>query len=133
ADVLMRDVVDDEVAQRLRITAQYALGRVSNDDAVVQALLHNMRQGRTFPVRDKAACALAHDQIHLSERQKIALFRALVKSLDDPKPDVRRIAFQALKIHTGQTRGYRPNKPREKRLAAMLDWLRWLNEYEANL
>lgn len=132
-EVLLPDVEGDATPTGLRISAQYALGRVSDDDIVVKTLIRNMRRGNTPRIRDKAACALAYDQIHLDERQKLQLFRALVASLDDPKPDVRRIAMQALKIHTGQTRGYGFRKPREKRLEAIERWNRWLREYAEQL
>ena len=132
-EALLPDVEADGTPMGLRISAQYALGRVSNDDIVVKTLIRNMRRGNTPRIRDKAACALAYDQIHLSEHQKVQLFRALVASLDDPKPDVRRIAMQALKIHTGQRRGYGFQKPRAKRLEAIERWHRWLREYEEQL
>ena len=44
---------------------QWALGRVSDDPAVVDVLLENMRNDPNPLFRDKAACALAYDQIHL--------------------------------------------------------------------
>jgi HEAT repeat protein len=68
---LMRDVHTSD--QELRISVQYALGRVSNDPAVVDALLENMQDDVNPPFRDKAACALAYDQIHLTEAQGATL------------------------------------------------------------
>ncbi len=133
AEALLPDVEGEGVPEGLRITAQYALGRVSDDSLVVRTLIANMRRGESSRVRDKAACALAYDQIHLSEPQKVLLLRALIASLDDEKPDVRRIAFKALKIHTGQKKGYDPKAPQEQRQSAMEDWHRWLQQYADQL
>ena len=133
AAAMMPDVEAEIVEPGLRISAQYALGRVSNDPVVVHVLLRNLRHSRGLRLRDKAACALAYDQIHLTPGQKALLFRGLISSLDDAKPDVRRIALQVLKIHTGQSRGYDPNGPRDQRLDAMENWYRWLSEYESQL
>src|ERR1022692_2056692 len=60
--VLLKDVHTQN--QQLRIQAQWALGRVSGDDDVVDVLLANMQNDPNPLFRDKAACALAEDQIH---------------------------------------------------------------------
>ncbi len=133
AAALLVDVEAERVDPELKISAQYALGRVSSDPMVVKVLLRNLRHSRGLLLRDKAACALAYDQIHLTPSQKALLFRGLIGSLDDDKPDVRRIALQALEIHTGQRKGYDPNGPREERLEAIGAWYRWLSEYESQL
>ena len=104
--VLMRDVHTSN--QDLRLSVQYALGRVSNDPAVVDALLENMQDDVNPLFRDKAACALAYDQIHLSEAQKVRLFAGLIHALDDPKPQVRAIAIQALRSTRASARASRP-------------------------
>ena len=117
----------------LRLNVQYALGSVSTDEDVVSALLNNMRNDPNPLFRDKAACALANDQPHLSERQKLLLFQGLVEALDDSKPQVRDIAIKALKIHTGQTKGYTPNGPLETRQASIAEWQHWLKVFEENL
>src|SRR6185436_9512469 len=65
---LMRDV--KTANESLRITVQYALGRVSSDDDVVDVLLDNMQHDQSPLFRDKAACSLAYDQIHLTPKQK---------------------------------------------------------------
>ncbi len=83
--------------------------------------------------RDKAACALASDQIHLTERQKVALFAGLIQALGDSKPDVRRIAMLALQIQTGQTKGFNPDAPPAERDAKIREWKVWLEEYKSNL
>lgn len=131
ARVLLADVHTED--QELRLAVQYALGRVSDDPSIVQTLLANMREDPNRLFRDKAACALAYDQIHLDEREKVALFAGLIAALDDPKSDVRRIALQALLIHTGQNKGFRVNGPLEGRRASIAAWRQWLAEYKANL
>jgi HEAT repeat protein len=119
--------------QRLRMQVQYALGRVSDDPDVVWTLARIMRNDSDAVLRDKAACALAYDQIHLTEREKVQLFTLLIGGLDDSKPQVRTIAIQALQIHTGQTKGFAPEASKEQRDAAIATWKRWLAEYEKNL
>ena len=80
---LMKDV--HTLNQDLRLQVQWALGRVSNDQDVVDTLLANMRGDSNPLFRDKAACALAYDQVHLSEQQKVRLFGALIEALRDDK------------------------------------------------
>jgi HEAT repeat protein len=128
---LMKDVHTQN--QNLRLQVQWALGRVSGDLDVVEVLLNNMKADLNPLFRDKAACALANDQIHLTERQKARLFQGLIEALGDPKPDVRRIALQALSIQTGQTKGFNPNGSPSERQAQMLVWKKWLEEYQSNL
>jgi len=130
-DALMKDVRTRN--QPLRLQVQWALGRVSDDVAVVDVLLENMQHDANILFRDKAACALANDQIHLRPAQKVHLFEGLIKALDDPKPDVRRIAALVLQIQTRQDKGYRFNDPPEARARALEAWRRWLEEYRANL
>jgi hypothetical protein len=79
ASALMRDVRTADVG--LRIAVQYALGRVSDQPAVVDALLRNMTDDPNPVLRDKAACALAYDQIHLSEAEKVRIYEGLIKAL----------------------------------------------------
>ena len=129
--VLMQDVHTGN--QSLRLQVQWALGRVSNDPDVVDVLLGNMQDDANPLFRDKAACALAYDQIHLTEEQKIHLFGRLIQALRDPKPQVRSIALQALGIHTGQTKGFSPDAPPEQREQAIRVWEAWLQTYRDNL
>ncbi len=129
--VLMRDLNTSH--EGLRLQAQWALGRVSSDRDAVDALLLNMQNDANPLFRDKAACALAHDQIHLSEAQKVYLYGRLIVALRDPKPQVRSIAIKVLEIHTGQSRGFRANAPDELREERIRDWEAWLAEYRANL
>jgi hypothetical protein len=127
--VLMADVHTQN--QNLRITVQYALGRVSSDMDVVDILLDNMRNDANPLFRDKAACALAYDQIHLRERQKVRLYEGLIAALADPKLDVRSIAALALNIQTGQTKGFEANGSPVQREAAIREWKKWLDEYRS--
>ena len=128
---LMADVHTTD--QALRLQVQWALGRVSDDPDVVDVLLANMRNDPVPLFRDKAACALAYDQIHLAPAQRLRLFEGLVHALDDEKPQVRQIAIQALHVLTGQTKGYVAGAEPATRGKAVGEWKRWLAEYRANL
>ncbi len=128
---LMKDVHTPN--QDLRLQVQWALGRVSNDQDVVDTLVANMRSDNNPLFRDKAACALAYDQIHLTEQQKVRLFGALIDALHDEKDDVRRIALQALQIHTGQTKGFDPNASWADREQKIKVWQAWLAQYKSGL
>lgn len=128
---LMKDVHTQD--QTLRLEAQWALGRVSHDDIVVDILLDNMQNDANPLFRDKAACALAYDQIHLTPRQKLHLFERLIEALRDRKLQVRAIALQALQIHTGQTKGFRPDAPDAEREERIRDWAHWLDDYRSSL
>jgi HEAT repeat protein len=128
---LMADVHTADPSLRLQV--QWALGRVSDDPAVVDVLLDNMRNDPVPLFRDKAACALAYDQVHLAPAQKLRLFEGLIGALDDPKLQVRQVAIQALAILTHQSKGYLPHADPAARGAAVAAWRRWLGEYRANL
>lgn len=128
---LLRDVHTQN--RDLRASVQYALGRVSDDPKVVDTLLEIMRNDGSPFFRDKAACALAYDQIHLTETQKVRLYAGLIGALEDPKPQVQVIAIQALTILTGQDKGFRRSDPPDKRQKSIEAWKRWLAEYRSNL
>ncbi len=128
---LLRDVHTDDSALRLQV--QWALGRVSDDPEVVDVLLENMRKDANALFRDKAGCALAYDQVHLSRAQRYRLFAGVIAALDDESADVRRIAIQVLQIHTQTTRGFAPNAPPAQRKMALEAWQAWLAEYRASL
>src|SRR5712691_12250531 len=128
---LMADVHTQD--QTLRLQVQWALGRVSDDPDVVDVLLDNMQRDPVPLFRDKAACALASDQIHLAPAQKLRLFEGLIQSLDSENPQVRQIALQALQILTGQTKGFLPGAAPETRHRAVDEWKQWLAEYRSNL
>jgi hypothetical protein len=128
---LMPDVHTDH--ESLRLQVQWALGRVSADDDVVEVLLANMQNDASPLFRDKAACALAYDQIHLEPHQQLRLLEGLIAALDDPKPQVRAIALKALQIQTGQTKGFDPHARADERFRSLAAWRQWLDEYAANL
>ena len=128
---LMKDV--HTLNEDLRLQVQWALGRVSNDPDVVDTLIANMRNDSNPLFRDKAACALSYDQIHLTEPQKVRLFGALIEALRDEKFDVRHIALLALQIHTGQNKGYDPGASRADREQKIKVWQAWLAQYKAGL
>ena len=128
---LMKDIHTQNPDLRLQV--QWALGRVSNDQDVVDSLLANMRGDANPLFRDKAACALAYDQVHLTEPQKVRLFAALIEALNDDKPDVRAISILALSIHTGQTKGFDANAPVNERRQRIGVWKQWLEEYKSGL
>jgi hypothetical protein len=127
--VLMADVHTKN--QSLRLQVQYALGRVSDDGDVVEVLLDNMQNDANPLFRDKAACALAYDQIHLTEKQKVRLYEGLINALSDPKVDVRSIARLALRIQTGQTKRFKATGSSTERELAVREWKKWLEEYRS--
>lgn len=131
--VLMRDVHTNHPTLRLEV--QWALGRVSADDDVVDVLVDNMNHDANALFRDKAACGLANDQIHLNPRQRARLLRKVIASLASSTAQVRTIAKQVLQILTGQNdaKGFNPTGPEQERQVAIARWQRWLAEYEANL
>jgi HEAT repeat protein len=130
-EALLRDVHSPN--PDLRIAVQYALGRVSDDPKVIDTLLEIMRHDGNPVFRDKAACALSYDQIHLTEVQKVRVYEGLIGALADPKPQVQVIAIQALTILTGQDKGFRRNDPPDKKQQSIEAWKRWLAEYRSNL
>jgi hypothetical protein len=129
--VLMKDIHTRH--QALRLHVQYALGSVSDDLDVVDALVDNMEHDDNPLFRDKAACSLAYDQIHLTPKQKAHLFERLIEALSSPVLQVRQIALQALHIHTGQTKGFQPNAPAGQRRRSVEEWNLWLAQYRSSL
>lgn len=130
-ELLLADL--DTENRELRIGVQYALGRVSNDDTVVEGLLEKMTSDPDPLFRDKAACGLAYDQIHLTEPQKLALFRRLVDLMASENPETRSLASRVLHAHTGQWKGYHAGFPAAKREESLEEWRAWLEEYAAQL
>lgn len=129
--VLIKDIHTRH--QALRLHVQYALGSVSDDVDVVDALVDNMEHDENPLFRDKAACSLAYDQIHLTPKQKAHLYERLIEALGSPVLQVRQIALQALQIHTGQTKGFQPNAPEDQRRRQVEEWQRWLVQYRSSL
>lgn len=129
--VLLRDI--HSANPNLRINVQYAIGRVSNDQKVVDILLDTMRHDPSALIRDKAACALTYDQAHLTEAQKVLLYEKLIDALSDPEIQVQAIANMSLKILTGQKKGFNHLALPEQKQKSIEAWKRWLAEYRANL
>jgi hypothetical protein len=117
--------------RRLRLAVQWALGRVSNDDVVVETLLDTLVNDPEPLFRDKAGCGLASDQIHLTEAQKVRLFERLVDLLESPDPETRDLAIRILQVHTGQWKGFNAGLPPEQRAKSVARWRQWLDEYRA--
>lgn len=130
-NALMQDVRTSN--QQLRISVQYALGRVSSDGDVVDALLYNMQNDSNAYFRDKAACALAYDQIHLTDQEKVSLYEGLIDGLSSSNRQIRSIAIKALQIHTGQTKGFLVNGTSSNQSESLRKWQQWLEEYKSNL
>lgn len=128
---LLRDIGTQNPTLRLQV--QWALGRVSDDKDVVDRLATIMQNDPNPLFRDKAACALAYDQIHLTEGEKVRIYQKLIAALSDEKPQVRHIAILALSIHTGQTKGFEPNASMDERQKSIAAWKKWVAEYTANL
>jgi HEAT repeat protein len=127
---LMKDVHTPN--QSLRMHVQYALGRVSSDVDVVDTLAAIMQNDDNALFRDKAACALAYDQIHLTEQQKVELYRRVIHALRDPKEQVRQISIQVLQIQTGQTKGFVASAPLMVREKSVRAWEAWIAEYASH-
>lgn len=130
-DALLADVHTED--ETLRVQVQYALSRVSSDDVVVDVLLANLQHDDNPLFRDKAACSLATDQIHLTEAQKVRLFGKLIELLESPTGEVRSLAIRVLHTHTGQAKGFAPFLPPAHRQKAIERWRAWLDEYQANV
>jgi len=130
-NALIQDVKTND--ENLRISVQYALGRVSSNQEVVDALLDNMQHDNNAYFRDKAACALAYDQIHLTDEEKIRMYEGLISGLSSSNRQVRSIAIKALKIHTGQTKGFFVNGTARNQSESLRKWHQWLDEYKSNL
>jgi len=128
---LMTDMQSRNV--ELRLAVFYALGRVSSDPEVVATLLDTLQNDPNPLFRDKAACALAYDQIHLQEPQKVQLYAGLIKALSSPERQVQALAIQALSILTGETKGFHPAFPPERQQRSIEMWERWLTEVKAGL
>ncbi len=130
-EVMLGDI--DATHKDLRLQVQWALGRVSDDTEVVQVLLDKMMNDPNPLFRDKAACALASDQIHLNDHQRVKILDGLITGMESNNPQVRDISIKAMKIQTGQTKQYSPTAPAEQRAQKIHNWRQWLDEYKSNL
>jgi hypothetical protein len=128
---LLRDFESPNL--ELRLAVQDALGRVSNDPMVIETLLYMLENDRNPLIRDKAASALAYDQIHVDAKGKARIFEGLIAALSNPKEQVRAVSIQALSILTGETKGFHPLYPEERRERSIAMWQHWLDEYRAKL
>jgi hypothetical protein len=128
---LVRDFHSENV--ELRLAVQYALGRVSDDPMVIETLLYTLENDRDPLFRDKAACALAYDQIHLDAKQKVRVYEGLIAALSNPKSQVRAVSIQALSILTGETKGFHALFPEDRRERSIALWQVWLEDYRAQL
>lgn len=129
--VLLADLATQDV--ELRLQAQWALGRVSADPEVVDRLFANMERDPNLLFRDKSACALANDQIHLDPQARLAMMRRVVERLESSDPETRSLAVRILQAWTGQAKGFLPGAPPEHRAAAVARWRAWLVEYERSM
>lgn len=128
---LLRDFLSPNL--ELRLAVQNALGRVSSNPMVVETLLYTLENDRNPLVRDKAAAALAYDQIHLNEQEKVRIYEGLIEALSNPEPQVRAVSIQALSILTGQTKGFHPLYPEDRRERSIAMWQHWLEEHRTRL
>ena len=129
--VLLADLATQDV--ELRLQAQWALGRVSADPEVVDRLFANMEKDPNLLFRDKSACALANDQIHLDPQARLAMMRRVVERLESSDPETRSLAVRILQVWTGQAKGFLPGAPPEHRAAAVARWRLWLVDYERSM
>lgn len=130
-EVMLADI--NTTHKDLRLQIQWALGRVSDDTEIVQVLLNKMMNDPNPLFRDKAACALASDQIHLNDHQRVELLDGLIKGMESNNPQVRDISIKAMQIQTGQTKQFRANASADERAEKIRGWRQWLNEYKSNL
>ena len=130
-NALIQDVKTND--ENLRISVQYALGRVSSNQEVVDALLDNMQHDNNAYFRDKAACALAYDQIHLTDLEKIRMYEGLIKGLSSSNRQVSSNDIKALKINTGQTIVFFVSGTARNQSESLKKWHEWLDEYKSNL
>ncbi len=119
--------------EELRLQVQWALGRVSSDPVVVDRLFDRMEHDANDLFRDKAACALANDQVHLDPAARFALAQGVVERLESPDVETRSLAIRILQVLTGQVKGFIPWAPEESRRASLLRWRAWLDEYRRSL
>ena len=129
---LARDLATRNV--ELRLAVFYALGRVSSDPEVVEVLLDILKNDPNPLLRDKAACALAYDQVHLTEpQQKVRLYEGLIQALSSAERQVQALAIQALSILTGETKGFHPAFPPDRQQRSIEMWERWLTDFKAGM
>jgi len=128
---LMSDL--DSSDANLKVWVQWGIAKSSDNSEVIEKLLYNMERDTSSFVRDKAACALASDFVHISPSQRVTILRGLIKGLSNDTQQVRASSIQALKVQTGQTKNYVASADIGSRARAINEWSEWLNDYERNL
>ncbi len=119
----------DTSDRALRVQVQWAIGRVSDDERVVEALIERMLRDPNPLFRDKAACGLASDQIHLDEAQNLRLNKRLIELLESEVLETRKLVIRILRVRTGKDRGFRADAPPEARAKAVEAWRRWISRW----
>ena len=117
----------------LRVSVQYALGRVSSDPEVRAVLRGILLHDQNSFFRDKAGCALANDQIHLDDFERLEVLSFAIEDLESNDPLTRDISLRVLQTMTGQTKGFDPSAPLEQREGPLNEWKRWLLEYRREI
>jgi len=130
-ETLMPDLDADD--DYLKVQAQWGIAKSTVNSDVISKLLDNLENDPSPFVRDKAACALASDFIHISPAQKIQILRGLVEGLNSEITQVRASSILALKVRTGQTKGFVAGADIESRLQSIKTWGEWVDEYERSI
>lgn len=116
-----------------KVWVQWGIAKSTQSDEVINKLLFNLENDPSPFVRDKAACALASDFIHISPTQRITILRGLVDGLSNETQQIRGSSIQALLVQTGQTKNYVATADVSSRAQAIDVWEEWVDEYERNL
>ncbi len=130
-DALMDDL--DAKDPYLKVQVQWGIAKSTQSNKVIEKLLHNLENDPSPFVRDKAACALASDFVHISPEQRLNIISGLIGGLSNEIKQVRSSSILALKIHTGQTKGFVAADTLSNRNKSIERWNLWLTEYEQNL
>jgi hypothetical protein len=130
-EALMGDL--DSTDEGLKINVQWGIAKSTQSSEVINKLLYNLEYDSSALVRDKAACALASDFIHISPEQRIVILRGLIKGLSNDIQQVRNSSILALAIQTGQRKGFVATADADSRTESITVWHEWLDEYERNI
>jgi len=128
---LIKDLDTDD--QGLKINVQWGIAKSTQSDIVIEKILYSSIHDPNPIVRDKASCALASDFIHISPSQRIKLLRGLVEGLSSDIHQVRNSSILALKIQTGQTKGFTAADNIKSRKKSIDKWHVWLDEYQKHI
>ena len=130
-EALIEDL--DSSDANLKVWVQWGIAQSTVNDTVIRKVLYNLENDPSPFVRDKAACALASDFVHISESQRVLIYRGLIDGLSNDTQQIRASSIQALKVKTGQTKNYNAAGDAASREEAITAWNEWLEEYERNL